>query len=615
MPPEDPNRPRRTNPARPGAPESGQAPVRDKKSNPSPSVPSDRAVPKGQGGARQRGTQSAPAKPASGQTKLAPVRLVPNPTVQPLSLPIARAVDPRSVPSPVSNRPIPVRNARGADIQQALEDETDEEQKLLDEASRFSPPILISVVGHLLVLIVMGLWMSRKEVLQDVEVTAVPEDTIATEQALDNTDVLGDSLEADPNDPGTQAPSDTLPIVADPLSAPTFNPLGTGAVAGYAGGTGPAVGDSEGIIGAPNIGIALKGRSRGTRGRLLGRYGGTPGTERAVAKGLEWLARQQRSDGTWSLSEPYSDGVRPDNRVAATAMALIAFQGHGDTHKEGKYASVVGRGAKALVRMQNADGLFTHRDMQVSHTLYSHAQASIAVCELYGMTGDEEFKGPAEKAIAYAVRAQDKTKGGWKYQPNYSSDTSVTGWFVMALQSARMAKLKVPEETLANITRYLDSAQTNGGREYNYEPNGSPTLAVSAEGLLCRQYLGWKQNDPRLIEGLQALLAKPVSYDAEDRDQRDVYYWYYATQAMHHVENPTVKGEKVPLWNTWNAIMRERIPAHQVQSGREEGSWDAAGDKWGTFAGRLYTTCLSIYILEVYYRHLPIYSGYKYASE
>ena len=31
-------------------------------------------------------------------------------------------------------------------------------------------------------------------------------------------------------------------------------------------------------------------------------------------------------------------------------------------------------------------------------------------------------------------------------------------------------------------------------------------------------------------------------------------------------------------------------------------------DQWGQHGGRLYTTCLSIYMLEVYYRHLPIYN-------
>jgi hypothetical protein len=221
------------------------------------------------------------------------------------------------------------------------------------------------------------------------------------------------------------------------------------------------------------------------------------------------------------------------------------------------------------------------------------------------MTQDSLLREPAERAVKYAVATQDKL-GGWRYFPGEDSDTSVTGWFVMALQSARMAKLDVPQKTLDNISAYLDKAQVSGGREYMYQPDAFTTPAVTAEGLLCRQYLGWKQNDPRLIEGVKALTRNPVDYNSRDRD---VYYWYYATQAAHHMENVNNEG----IWQAWNKVMRQEVPTHQVKEGPETGSWDPNNDKWGQQEGRLYVTCLSIYMLEVYYRHLPIYSGYKFA--
>ena len=62
-------------------------------------------------------------------------------------------------------------------------------------------------------------------------------------------------------------------------------------------------------------------------------------------------------------------------------------------------------------------------------------------------------------------------------------------------------------------------------------------------------------------------------------------------------------------WDTWNKAMREQLPANQVKTGPQAGSWNPAGDKWGGFGGRLYVTCLCIYNLEVYYRHLPLYSS------
>ena len=334
---------------------------------------------------------------------------------------------------------------------------------------------------------------------------------------------------------------------------------------------------------------------------LLGRYGGNATTEKAVEIGLAWLAKQQRSDGTWSLAGPYGDGAaHGDNVGAATAMALLAFQGHGDTHREGKYSKVVARGWAALLKMQDKDGLFTCSLPEFNHMLYTHAQATIALCELYGMTNDSIYRLPAERAIAYCVASQDPKLGGWRYQPREDSDTSVTGWFVMALQSARMAGLKVPEETLAGVTRYLDLAQLDGGRRYGYWKESGPTNAVCAEGLLCRQYLGWKQDDERLVEGATMLNQYPINHKGMNPN---VYYWYYATQVTHHMEGK--------IWDDWNKVMRVEMPASQTKTGAEAGSWSPIGDQWGSQYGRLYVTCLSIYILEVYYRHLPIYSGYR----
>jgi hypothetical protein len=61
-------------------------------------------------------------------------------------------------------------------------------------------------------------------------------------------------------------------------------------------------------------------------------------------------------------------------------------------------------------------------------------------------------------------------------------------------------------------------------------------------------------------------------------------------------------------WEKWNNVMREYLPQTQLKSGGEAGSWDPGADTWGSSGGRLYVTCLSTYMLEVYYRHLPIYT-------
>jgi hypothetical protein len=91
------------------------------------------------------------------------------------------------------------------------------------------------------------------------------------------------------------------------------------------------------------------------------------------------------------------------------------------------------------------------------------------------------------------------------------------------------------------------------------------------------------------------VLGNRINYD----EDMNVYYWYYATQACHHMD-----GED---WNRWNEMLREKVPAAQIKTGSNRGSWNPSADRWGAHGGRLYVTCLSVFMLESYYRHLPIY--------
>jgi hypothetical protein len=347
---------------------------------------------------------------------------------------------------------------------------------------------------------------------------------------------------------------------------------------------------------------ALTGREEHMKEVLLREYGGNPDSETAVALGLAWLAKNQQKDGGWSLTGPYRSGaVTRDIPESATAMALLAFQGAGNTPEKGEYKKQVAAGIKALLKKQSSDGNF-YQQGAGNNWFYVQGQCTIALCELYGMTKDPALRRPAELAVKFCIESQDPELGGWKYLPRSASDTSVTGWIMMALQSARMAGLEVPSPVLQRVSDYLDKASPDGSR-YGYEVTSEPTLAMTAEGLLCRQYLGWRRDDPRLVQGVELLMQSLPRYE-----DRDVYYWYYGTQVMHHMEGK--------YWSAWNAALRDMLVKHQEKTGPEKGSWDPLGehpDRWSNLGQgmRLYTTCLSLYMLEVYYRHLPIYGVKK----
>ncbi len=467
------------------------------------------------------------------------------------------------------------------------DEEPDTEEQIKQWAIKRSPPVLISAVVHMIVIIIMGLWAVRAADNANLVVLSASYTDVEGEQLIDSSFNLQAPNEQSVATVTTQA----VPSVINPFESKVSDVL-------------PIV-DTAATVAAPSVPLAARG-SEGIKNSLLSKYGGNPDTEAAVQAGLEWLARHQNKNGTWSLK---ATGADIENIESATAMALLAFQGAGNTHTKGKYQRAVTDGFRAMLRAQDREGNFFH-GVRADDRFYTQAQCTIVLAELYGMTHDTQLKAPLELAIKHCLDAQDMELGGWRYVPGNGSDTSVTGWMVMALQSAKNAGIEVPEERLKLIHKYLDSASPVGdGARYVYMPlsqdsRQEPTYAMTAEALLCREYLGWKQTDPRLQKGAEMVVQNLPDYNEE----RDVYFWYYATQMLFHLEGP--------YWEKWNTAMRDTLISHQEKAGKERGSWDHLGkqpDLWASkgVGGRLYTTCLSLYMLEVYYRHLPMYSKLK----
>lgn len=457
---------------------------------------------------------------------------------------------------------------------------------LVVDALKNAPAWLISAILHMIVLIVLALLLLPQVLSDQIGLVASFADTAGEQELIGP---LFDSPFVDVTNDASltqEAPLEIPAPVMDfgkiEVALPDFDV------------------SSDPVLGM--VGIAYDGRRSGTKESLIKAYGGTALTQQAVLAGLEWLARNQKPDGSWSLSGPYSHGGRTDNHQVATAMALLAFQGDGNTTEYGEYKDIVDRGWYYLLRQQDDEGSF-FREGSNHHRFYTQGLATIAICELYAMTSDpalkRSYRDPAVKAIDCCIKGQSPL-GGWRYWPAKESDLSVTGWILMALQSARMAGLDVPVKTLDNARGFLDSVAGEDGSRYRYRRSRAISRAMTAEGLLCRQYLGWKRDNRALNEGVKWLLQPEngISY----KRNRNVYYWYYATQVMHHME-----GES---WQKWNARMCRAVPDAQVQQGPEAGSWDPlepSEDSEAEEGGRLYVTCLSLYMLQVYYRHLPLY--------
>ena len=108
--------------------------------------------------------------------------------------------------------------------------------------------------------------------------------------------------------------------------------------------------------------------------------------------------------------------------------------------------------------------------------MYSHGLASIALCEAYAMTNDQQFQQPAQLSLNFIVYAQDPVGGGWRYQPQQAGDTSVVGWQLMACKSGHMAYLKVPRRPFSAPVKFLDFVQRQWRSKYGYTVPARATL-------------------------------------------------------------------------------------------------------------------------------------------
>jgi len=379
-------------------------------------------------------------------------------------------------------------------------------------------------------------------------------------------------------------------------------------------------GESSGRAALTEVPRIYRSRLDADRSARAVRGGASPASEQAVERALDWLARHQDADGRWDGGiARYEDGevVDGDDDFTAhcppgqvcfgecayweadtglTGLALLTYLGAGYTHKEGKYAATITKGLNFLMSKQKPDGDL--RGVSTTVGMYCHAMATLALCEAYALTLDDRLLNRAERAVGFLARARAQDGQAWRYEPRAPiGDTSILGWVVMALKSAREVGIPIAnQESLEKgAMRWLDRVAAGKSRGLaRYQPWDESTPTMTAEAWVCRQFLGIGGPGPSSSEAAAHLLEHE-----SDKGETNVYYWYYATLAMYqHGGQP---------WRRWNDRLRDRLVDLQRKSGHQAGSWDPDDSVYGARGGRIYCTALAALSLEVYYRYLRLY--------
>ncbi len=499
------------------------------------------------------------------------------------------------------------------------------------ELQRLAAPAAAILIPLLLVAFLAILPSGKEELVVDFNTTIMEPDTIEEPPTLD-------PVPPEPPEPVTEPDIFTSTMVTfepvNPISPDTPSPEA------------PASIQPEPVtcyFTPTKAPVILKGIFAETRGigairAGLARFGGNKKTEAAVIRSLRWLKSVQNEDGSW-----------PQNKVAMTGLAILAFLAHGETpDRSPEFGETVQKGIQFLLDHQREDGLFTIRDANN----YSHPIATYALCEAFGMTRNPNIRDAADKALDHIVRGQHPS-GGWDYNMRQSErdDTSYMGWCAQALKAAQMADFYHDPEALERASRLcVRGFKKNGFQDGGFGYTGPQKGGLTGVGTLCLQF-HHAESDPYVKNSLANIiyswLPEWTGYSPKRAARGDKleapsdlsdkvvaggskqYYYYYATQAVF--QNG---GDKWDRWNErmWPSYVAAQfvVPAGETGASctcgaaggrclchglkepyrdaegkyREIGHWinvDSSTDR------PVMDTCLAALQMMVYYRYLPTF--------
>jgi len=305
----------------------------------------------------------------------------------------------------------------------------------------------------------------------------------------------------------------------------------------------------------------------------------------AVEYALAYLQRVQKADGSFEGSYGDSTGI-----PALVGMAILS-KGYQPT--EGPYTTALNRCIDFILTNQTAEGCF-EKGHAGSGPMYAHNISTLFLSEVSGMVDPERQKrisSALSRAIALILRAQtvkkdERNAGGWRYHPgSRDSDTSCSGWALMALRSAKLNGTAIPDSAIHDAVDYLHHHQQEKDGCFGYSGNEDHALSLTGMGLLCLELCGEHGSERTKLAADWVLR----HFRELPGQQFEIYGNYYNAQAMFQIGGRH--------WQEYANWMYDNYLPKQAP----DGSWESRE------AGRIYGTAMMVLAFTVPWRQLPIY--------
>jgi prenyltransferase beta subunit len=314
--------------------------------------------------------------------------------------------------------------------------------------------------------------------------------------------------------------------------------------------------------------------------------GAAPNVDTAVSRGLEYLAAEQKPDGSFTDQGP---------RVAITGLALLGYLASGDTPEIGKYGSTVGTAIDYLLKQAPADGYFGKVD---GSRMYGQAIVTLALAEAWGVVENdarrEKIRLVVTKSAEVILNGQKVKKpapfnGGWRYEPqSVDSDLSLSGWNVLALRACLDDGLDIPADSATSAVAFVIRCHRKEGG-FVYQPgSGDPSIASTGAAVLSLFVLNAGPSTER-TDGLKFLREHRI----DDQTRFPYYAMYYS---VHAALQAGEAGGEVNIDQTLERLIKMQ---------QQDGSWPQS--KSGEEPGVSYATTMAVLTLEAPYHLLPVY--------
>ena len=308
--------------------------------------------------------------------------------------------------------------------------------------------------------------------------------------------------------------------------------------------------------------------------------------DKALERGLEYLLAAQKADG--SFPGMYGD------TVAVPSLAGMACLATGHVPGDAKYGKVIDRALDYVLKNHDETGYFGKVG---NGKMYAHSIATLFLTECSGMVSKERQAQIDEilpKAIKVILDAQNVKKnqgndGGWRYTPDANdSDTSCSGWALMALRSARLNGAQVPKSAIERAVKYMHRHHHKDKGCFGYQNPDQFAVTLSGAGILCLELCG-RHEDPDSLSAAKFLMS--VYREKLPNENYAYYGLYYASQGLFQIG-----GEN---WKEFSEWMYETYLPRQ----RPSGAWPEHGGE----RTEPYATAMTILAFAVPYRQLPVY--------